>query len=59
VNDLSNEEADTVCLSMQLLERDEIFDPTVRPKRMLFRYIKFSSAEDLNFLEDTLNQPRR
>ncbi|MEP6667746.1 MAG: hypothetical protein ABJF10_01250 [Chthoniobacter sp.] len=60
VEDLSNEEADSICLTMQLIPREQVFDHGIRPKKILLRYTnQASSVAELDFLERTLNDPRR
>jgi len=60
VEDLSNDDADSVCLTMQLIPREQVFDHGVKPKKLLIRYTnQASSAAELDFLEHSLNDPRR
>jgi hypothetical protein len=60
VEDLSNDAADSVCLTMQLVPREQIFDRCVRPRDILLRYTnRASPAAELDFLERVLNDSRR
>ncbi|MDR3406811.1 MAG: hypothetical protein P4L99_30280 [Chthoniobacter sp.] len=59
IEDLSNDEADSVCLTMQLIPREEVFDHGEKPKKLLVRYIKQASSQsELDFLERTLGDLR-
>jgi hypothetical protein len=60
VEDLANDEADRVCLTMELIPREQIFDRSVRPKKVLLRYInEATSSANLDDFERTLDEPRR
>jgi hypothetical protein len=60
IEDLTNEEADSVCLIMELIPREQIFDRSIKPKQILLRYINRANSEaELDSLEHVLNEPRR
>lgn len=59
VEDLSDEDADSVCLSMQLVPREQIFDRSVKPRKILVHYTSQAASEaELDFLERVLNDRR-
>jgi hypothetical protein len=59
VEGLSHDEADAVCLTMQLVPREQIFDHSVQPKKILVHYTSQATSEaDLDFLERVLNDRR-
>lgn len=60
VEDLSNVEADAVCLTMQLIPREQVFDRSIEPRKILLHYTsQATSAAELDFLERVLNDSRR
>ncbi len=53
VEALSASECDSVCLRLQLIPRDEILDPEVKPQKELLRYTRrLRSAEEFDALAD-------
>jgi len=60
IEDLSHEDADAVCLSLELIPREQIFDRGLKPKEVLRRYTRrMSTREEFESIERALNNLRR
>ena len=60
IDQLSNEEANTVCLNLELIPREQILDRSVQPKNVLRGYTKQAKALDvLEEIEKAINDPRK
>jgi hypothetical protein len=60
VGKLTKDEAELVCFALQLIPREEVFDETNLPRRMLQRYTSHAiTAEELQTIEAALKELRR
>lgn len=60
IEGLSHDEADSVCLTLGLIPREQIFDRGIKPKEVLLRYTRrMTTREELDPIDRALNDPRR
>jgi len=60
IENLSTEDADAVCLRLELVPRERIFDRSVRPRKVLLRHAgQITSPDALESIERALNDLRR
>lgn len=59
IGGLSRDECDSVVLRLELVPREDIFDRSIDPKALLFRYTRHAtSREELEYIERTLDDRR-
>ena len=57
---LSNDESDAVCLSLGLIPREQVFDHSVKPKKVLLHYVgEVNTEAELESIESAINELRR
>ncbi len=60
IEHLSNDEADQVCLDLELIPRERIFDQKINPKKLLLHHASQApSRAELESIEGTINELRR
>ena len=60
IEGLSHDDADAVCLSLELIPREQIFDRSIKPKEVLLRYTRrMSTREEFESIERAINNLRR
>jgi hypothetical protein len=59
VDTLSNDQADSACLILQIIPRDNVFDRSIKPRQKLLDYVhQVSTVNDLMDIEKAINNPR-
>jgi hypothetical protein len=60
VEELTNDEADAVCLDLELIPREQILDRRLKPKAILLRYTsQVNSPAQLDSIGRAINNVRR
>ncbi len=60
IEGLSNDDADAVCLSLELIPHEQIFDRSIKPREVLLRYTRrMSTREEFESIERAINNLRR
>jgi len=60
IENLSHDDADAVCLSLELIPPEQIFDRGIKPKEVLLRYTRrMSTREEFESIERAINNLRR
>ena len=60
IEQLSNDEADAVCLTLELIPREQVFDRHVNPRKLLLHHTsQVTTAAELDSIEQAINELRR
>ena len=59
VHTLSNDQADSACLILQIIPRESVFDRSVKPRQKLLDYVRqVNTVNDLMDIEKAINNPK-
>ena len=60
IEHLSHDDADAVCLSLELIPHEQVFDRNIKPKEVLLRYTRrMSTVKEFESIERASNNLRR
>jgi hypothetical protein len=59
INALSNDQADTACLILQIIPRESVFDHSIKPRQKLLDYVhQLNTVDSLIDIEKAINNPK-
>jgi hypothetical protein len=59
INEMPNDKADSTCLILQIIPREQVFDRSVNARAKLLNYVRIvNSLDDLRDIEKAMNGPR-
>jgi hypothetical protein len=60
IEHLSNDEADEVCLSQELIPHEQVFDRRINPRKLLLQHTRETQTRaELESIEQTIDELRR